>query len=141
MRGIRGRRLLRTAVATAGAIGLWLGMVPAPQARWSTASTLSLAGAAADVRPSSARDPPMASGPQYENGGWCEAARFFYKDGSLGPVMMRGAVAPDWPGVGIDRLGTAVVAWAAPDGRVVARRVTPGHVSALKVIMPAVTGI
>jgi hypothetical protein len=79
--------------------------------------------------------------PQYENGGWSEAARFFYKDGSLGPVMTLGDVTPEWPGIGIDRLGTAVVAWPEPDGRVVARRVTPGHISALKVIMPAVSGV
>jgi hypothetical protein len=55
--------------------------------------------------------------------------------------MTLGDVTPGLPGVGIDRLGTAVVAWAEPDGRVVARRVTPGHVSALKVIMPAVSGV
>src|SRR5258708_36313379 len=45
------------------------------------------------------------------------------------------------PAVGIDRLGTAVVSWTDASSRVVARRIKPGYVSPLRVIMPAVSGI
>ncbi len=64
-------------------------------------------------------------------------ARYIHKNGSLGPVITLGAVVPAWPAIAIDRTGTATVAWTDPDRRVVARRVTPGKVSALRVIMPA----
>jgi hypothetical protein len=64
-------------------------------------------------------------------------ARYLYANGSLGPVITLGAVILAWPVLAIDRTGTATVAWTEPDGRLVARRVRPGKVSALRVIMPA----
>ncbi len=71
------------------------------------------------------------------NGSQQMVARYFYENGSLGPVITLGAVIAEWPAIAVDRLGTAVVAWTEPDGRLVARRVRPGNVSPLRVIMPA----
>jgi hypothetical protein len=78
---------------------------------------------------------------QENNGGWTVAGRRFSKDGSLGPVLTLGSAVADFPGVAIDRHGTAVVAWTEPGSKVVARRIRPGHVSPLRVIMPAASGI
>jgi hypothetical protein len=74
---------------------------------------------------------------QLHNGSEQLAARWFYDNGSLGPVITLGAVIADWPDIAIDRTGTATVAWTEPDRSLVARRVTPGKVSPLRVIMPA----
>ncbi len=78
---------------------------------------------------------------QENNGAWTVAGRRFNKDGSLGSVFTLGPAVADFPGIAIDRLGTAVVAWTEPGYKVVARRVSPGHLSPLRVIMPAVSGI
>jgi hypothetical protein len=77
---------------------------------------------------------------EIRNGSFSTVARFFFKDGSLGRIMTLGSES-DGPAVGIDRLGTAVVAWTDASLRVVARRIKPGHVSPLRVIMPAASGI
>lgn len=85
----------------------------------------------------------LAAWPEYRqsNGNWYAVARYFFNDGSLGPTMTLGpAGAADRLGIGIDRRGMAVVAWADLAGRVVARRIRPGHVSPLRVIMPAIPG-
>jgi hypothetical protein len=74
---------------------------------------------------------------QLRNGSTQMVARYFYENGSLGPMITLGAVIAAWPAIAIDRTGTATVAWTEPDRRLVARRVRPGKVSALRVIMPA----
>jgi hypothetical protein len=74
---------------------------------------------------------------QLRNGNEQLVARYFHKNGSLGPVMTLGAGTAVWPTVAINRLGTATVAWTGSDGRLVARRVRPGKVSPVRVIMPA----
>lgn len=78
---------------------------------------------------------------EIRNGSYYAVARYFFKDGSLGHIMTLGSGSADGPAADIDRLGTAVVAWTASYAKVVARRIKPGHISALRVIMPAVSGI
>ena len=83
----------------------------------------------------------LAVWPEDRNGSWYEVARYLFKNGSVGRAMTLGPVVPDWPGVAVDRFGTAVVAWTEPNGSLVARRIKPGHVSAVKQIMAPVSGI
>lgn len=83
----------------------------------------------------------LAVWPEDRNGSWYEVARYLFKNGSLGRAITLGPVVPDWPGVAVDRFGTAIVAWTEPNGSVVARRIKPGHVSAVKQIMAPVSGI
>jgi hypothetical protein len=65
-------------------------------------------------------------------------ARYIAANGALGPVRTLGSSPFDRLSVVIGRNGTATVAWADESNRrVVARRLTPGHVSGLQVIMPA----
>ena len=64
-------------------------------------------------------------------------ARYIAANGSLGPLRILGAGPLDQPSVVIGRNGTATVAWADQNfQRVVAKRLTPRHVSGLRVIMP-----
>lgn len=70
-------------------------------------------------------------------GGFNVYARYIRANGSLGPLLRLGSGPGDRPNVVIGRNGVATVAWTA-DGygtRVVARRLTPGHVSRLQMIM------
>lgn len=83
----------------------------------------------------------LAVWPQDRNGSWYEMARYLFPTGSLGRVIRLGPVVADWPGVAVDRSGTAVVAWTEPGGSLVARRIRPGHVSAVRQIMPHAAGI
>ncbi len=78
---------------------------------------------------------------EIENGSYFALARYFFKDGSLGRVMTLGTGSADGPAAGMDRLGRSVVAWSDSYQRVVARRIRPGHVSRLRVIKAAVSGI
>lgn len=64
-------------------------------------------------------------------------ARYIAANGSLGPMRILGSGPLDQPSVVIGRNGTATVAWADENfQRVVAKRLTPRHVSGLRVIMP-----
>lgn len=81
--------------------------------------------------------PALAVWWELRNGSEQLVARYFYQNGSLGPVITLGGGSAAWPTITIDRLGTAIVAWSELDGRLVARRVRPGKVSPLRVIMPA----
>lgn len=83
----------------------------------------------------------LAVWPEDRNGSWVEVGRYLFKDGSLGRAIKLGPVVADWPGVAVDRSGRAVVAWTEPSNALVARRLKPGHISALRKIMPAVNGI
>lgn len=78
---------------------------------------------------------------EIRNGGYYTVARYFYNDGSLGPIMTLGTGSADGPAAGIDRLGMAVVSWTESYQRVVAERLKPGYTSPLRVIMPAEAGI
>jgi hypothetical protein len=76
--------------------------------------------------------------PQFYNGGtYSLVARYFRKDGSLGPLMTLGPASGDRAAVAVDRLGGAVVAWDTLDSDygLLARRITPGHLSPLRTIM------
>jgi hypothetical protein len=53
-------------------------------------------------------------------------ARYLFKNGSLGHAIKLGPVVADWPGVAVDRSGTAVVAWTEPGGSLVALAVWQG---------------
>ena len=62
-------------------------------------------------------------------------ARYIYANNSLGPLRTLGAAGLDQPSVVIGRNGTATVAWADVGfSRVLAKRLTPRHVSRLQVI-------
>jgi hypothetical protein len=70
---------------------------------------------------------------EYGNGAFRMQARFFRQDGSLGRVLDLGAGGADLPGLGIDRHGTAVLAWTEGNRDVVAQRIRPGHLSRRRV--------
>jgi len=73
-------------------------------------------------------------------GGRFLVARYFHKDGSLGPLLTLGPDRGDRAAVAVDRRGGAVVAWDTVDSRVDARRIAPGRISPLRTIAAAVSG-
>jgi hypothetical protein len=76
--------------------------------------------------------------PQFYSGGTISlVARYFRKDGSLSPLMTLGPASGDRVAAAVDRLGGAVVAWDTLDSDygLLARRITPGHMSPLRTIM------
>ncbi|MEU8167746.1 hypothetical protein AB0B97_14730 [Micromonospora sp. NPDC049004] len=77
---------------------------------------------------------------EIRDGGFITKARYFAADSSLGPELTLG-VGADQPVVAMDRTGTALVAWTENYERVVARRVRPEGVSALRAIAGAATDI
>lgn len=88
------------------------------------------------VSPAVAVDPSglaLVAWTEIRDGAYTTKARYFGADSSLGPELTLG-VGADQPVVAVDRAGTALVAWTESYERVVARRVRPEGVSALRVI-------
>ncbi|MDG4810944.1 hypothetical protein O7634_29655 [Micromonospora sp. WMMD1120] len=95
------------------------------------------------ISPAVAVDPSglaLVTWTEIRDGAYTTKARYFGADSSLGPELTLGG-GVDQPVVGVDRAGTAVVAWTEGYERVVARRVRPEGVSALRVIAGAATDI
>lgn len=95
-----------------------------------TLSTTSAMNPAVVVAP---RGRALAVWNAYANGAYRMQARYFNQNGSLGRVLDLGPGAADLPGLGIDRHGTAVLAWTQGNQDVVAQRVRPGHLSRRRV--------
>ncbi|MGW3783551.1 hypothetical protein ACWD5Z_03145 [Micromonospora chokoriensis] len=88
------------------------------------------------VSPAVAVDPSglaLVAWTEIRDGAYTTKARYFGADSSLGPELTLG-VGADQPVVAVDRAGTALVAWTESYERVVARRVRPEGVSALRAI-------
>ncbi|MET8528019.1 hypothetical protein [Micromonospora sp. NPDC005172] len=95
------------------------------------------------VSPAVAVDPSglaLVTWTEIRDGTYTTKARYFGADSSLGPELTLG-VGVDQPVVGVDRTGTALVAWTESYERVVARRVRPEGVSALRVIAGRATDV
>ncbi|WP_433118107.1 hypothetical protein [Micromonospora sp. CA-246542] len=95
------------------------------------------------VSPAVAVDPSglaLVTWTEIRDGAYTTKARYFGADSSLGPELTLG-VGVDQTVVGIDRAGTAVVAWTESYERVVARRVSPEGVAPLRVIAGRATDV
>ncbi|MFG1650759.1 hypothetical protein ACGFIE_12575 [Micromonospora sp. NPDC049275] len=94
------------------------------------------------ISPAVAVDPTgqaLVTWTEISDSAYITKARYFGADSSLGPELTLG-VGED-PVLAMDRNGTALVVWSEDYQRVVARRVRPGQVSALRTIAGAATDV
>src|SRR5918994_2052397 len=58
----------------------------------------------------------LAAWLEVRDGAWYAVARRLSDDGSTGPAITLGSASPDWPGIGVDRDGDAVISYRSGGG-------------------------